>query len=303
MYKLATPQISRLFTRSNVRRCTSARRGDVKTYLCDRKIPCSTYQAHDNSNVKASGRSLWSSSQEADFDRIWCENWKNLTLERFIHSVTVVTINSHKTTIVCSKQGSRNTGEVFFRLIETCQSHRKPCRYLKKRDIQWKSQGIRAVKRGALLKKEEESWPKPWFQANEAEAEQATGTDPEQLLNRRLNSSYFQIRIFNVYCMGFETKQKGPLKADEIHQAEQILFRFVQNESFPNVSKLITSNKEISNAPKRVLEHRIMESVSRIKSRCVKSRHRNANPIHPPMAELPRERFHEHVVLFMHFGV
>ena len=46
--------------------------------------------------------------------------------------------------------------------------------------------------------------------------------------------------------MRFKTKQKGPLRADEIHQAEQILFRFVQNESFPNVSKSITISKEIS---------------------------------------------------------
>ena len=43
-----------------------------------------------------------------------------------------------------------------------------------------------------------------------------------------------------------KTKQKGTLKADEIHQAEQILFRFVQNESFPNVSKSIANSKEIS---------------------------------------------------------
>ena len=45
--------------------------------------------------------------------------------------------------------------------------------------------------------------------------------------------------------MRFKTKQKGPLKAGEIHQAEQILFRFVQNESFPNVSKSIANSKEI----------------------------------------------------------
>ena len=46
--------------------------------------------------------------------------------------------------------------------------------------------------------------------------------------------------------MMFKTKQKGTLKAGEIHQAEQILFRFVQNESLPNVSKSIANSKEIS---------------------------------------------------------
>ena len=46
--------------------------------------------------------------------------------------------------------------------------------------------------------------------------------------------------------MRFKTKQKGFLKTDEIHQAEQIMFRFVQTESFTNVSKLIATSKEIS---------------------------------------------------------
>ena len=46
--------------------------------------------------------------------------------------------------------------------------------------------------------------------------------------------------------MRLKTKQSGTLKADEIHQAEQILFGFVQIESFPNVSKSIANGKEIS---------------------------------------------------------
>ena len=37
-----------------------------------------------------------------------------------------------------------------------------------------------------------------------------------------------------------------PLKSDEIHQAEKILFLFVQNEGLPIVSKSITNSKEIS---------------------------------------------------------
>ena len=39
----------------------------------------------------------------------------------------------------------------------------------------------------------------------------------------------------------------------------------------------------------------LKNALRKIKSRCVKCRHRNANPIQPPMADLPRERFHEHV--------
>ena len=41
-------------------------------------------------------------------------------------------------------------------------------------------------------------------------------------------------------------KQKGLLKAEEIHLGEQIVFQFVQNESFLNVSKSIADSKEIS---------------------------------------------------------
>ena len=44
-------------------------------------------------------------------------------------------------------------------------------------------------------------------------------------------------------------------------------------------------------------------ALRKIKSRCIKCRHRNANPIHPPMADLPRERLDEHVLPFTHTRV
>ena len=170
--------------------------------------------------------------------------------------------------------------------------------------------------------------------------------------------------------MRFKTKQRGTLKADEIHQAEQILFRFVQNESFPSVSKSIANSNEISktlniaklspiieedgtirvkgrlkhsnldyNAKHPILltaKHPVVQllfekahrdnlhegteyvrnmlqqeywiiglgnALTKIKSRCIKCRHRNANPIHPPMADLSRERLDEHVFPFTHTGV
>ena len=74
----------------------------------------------------------------------------------------------------------------------------------------------------------------------------ATETKLDQIFDWRRYSSFNRIRNFIAYCMRFKTNQKGPLKADEIHQAEQILFQFVQNESFPNVSKSIANSKEIS---------------------------------------------------------
>ena len=89
-------------------------------------------------------------------------------------------------------------------------------------------------------------------QENEVEAEQAISivakeTQVKQTFDWNRYSSFNEIRNFIAYCMKFKTKEKGPLKAEEIHQAEQILFRFVQTESFPNVSKSITNSKEISN--------------------------------------------------------
>ena len=84
----------------------------------------------------------------------------------------------------------------------------------------------------AWLQADEEKWPKPWCKENELEPEQvtstvATETKLDQLFNWRRYSTFNWIRNFIAYCMRFKTKQKGTLKADEIHQAEQILFRFV----------------------------------------------------------------------------
>ena len=91
----------------------------------------------------------------------------------------------------------------------------------------------------------------PWCHVNELEPEQvtstlATETKLDQLFDWRRYGAFNRNRNFNAYCMRFKTKQRGTLKADETHQAEQIMFRFVQNESFPNVSKSIANSKEIS---------------------------------------------------------
>ena len=47
----------------------------------------------------------------------------------------------------------------------------------------------------------------------------------------------------------------------------------------------------------------LTNALRKIKSRCINCRHRNANPIHPPMADLPRERLDEHVFPFAHTEV
>ena len=193
----------------------------------------------------------------------------------------------------------------------------------------------------------------------------ATETKLEQLFNWRRYSRFNRNGNFIAHCMGFKTKQRGTLKAEEIHQAEQIMFRFVQNESFPNVSKSIANGKEISetinnsklspfvkedgkfrvkgrlkhskrdyNAKHPILltaKHPVVQlllekanrgnlhegkeyvtnmlqqnnwvfglrkSSRKIKSRCIKCKHRKANLIHPPMADLTREQIDEHVFPF-----
>ena len=77
----------------------------------------------------------------------------------------------------------------------------------------------------AWLQTDDENWPKPWCQVNELEPEQvtstvATETKLEQLFDWRRYSTFNRIRNFIAYCMRFKSKQKGTLKADEIHQAE-----------------------------------------------------------------------------------
>ena len=101
------------------------------------------------------------------------------------------------------------------------------------------------------LPRSEDNWPKPWCQENELEPEQVTSTVAteiklDQLFDWRRYSTFNQIRNCIAYCMRFKTKQNGSLKTHEKHQAEQIRLRFVQNESFPNISKSRANSKEIS---------------------------------------------------------
>ena len=124
-------------------------------------------------------------------------------------------------------------------------------------DIRTRGMSIESLKESewlngaAGLQADEENWPKPWCQVTELEPEQVTSTVAtenklDQLFDWKRYSTFNRIRNFMAYCMRFKTKQNGTLKTDEIRQAERILFRFVQNKSFPNVSKCIANRKEIS---------------------------------------------------------
>ena len=66
MYKFETTHFHQQVRRSNVYCCISARKTNVETHLCNRKISCGTRQTYDNSEVRTPSRSLWSSAQKAD---------------------------------------------------------------------------------------------------------------------------------------------------------------------------------------------------------------------------------------------
>ena len=108
----------------NVHRGISARRRNVETHLCDRKMLCSAYQTHDNSEVRTSSRIKRSSYQKACIAKSWCINWKSLSLQ--------------ETASVCCQQSCRNNGKLFHGSMETCERHQKPSRCRHKRGVHWK---------------------------------------------------------------------------------------------------------------------------------------------------------------------
>ena len=159
--------------------------------------------------------------------------------------------SAQETTSVRCEQSSGNTGKLIDGSMETRQNIENPA------EIGTRGMSIEGLKesvwlnRPALLQRSEDNWLKSWCQVKEVEAEQVTSvvlteTKLNQLFDLRRYSSFNRIRNVIAYCRRFKTKQKGTIKAGKIHQAEQILFRFVQNESFPIVSKSIVNSKEIS---------------------------------------------------------
>ena len=97
-------------------------------------------------------------------------------------------------------------------------------RYWHKRDVHWRPKESGWLNRPAWLHSDEEKCSKPLRHVNEAEVEQITSTvapetELDQIFDWRRYSRFNQIRNFIAYCMRLKRNQKGPLKADEIHQA------------------------------------------------------------------------------------
>ena len=69
MHKPQTSHLYRCNRGSDMHRGISARYSNVETHLCDREMPCGTYQTYDDTEVRTPSRSLRSSSQKADSKR------------------------------------------------------------------------------------------------------------------------------------------------------------------------------------------------------------------------------------------
>ena len=132
--------------RNNVHRGISARQRNVETHLCGWKMLCSTYQTLDDSEIRTSSRILRCSYQNADNAKTWWKNWQNQSMDRFVYSLTLITVSSQETVSVCCQQGCRNTGKLTQGSMETCQRNRKPNRYWHKSDVYCRPQGIRMLK-------------------------------------------------------------------------------------------------------------------------------------------------------------
>ena len=122
LYKIETAHLHGCIRGSDVHPSISERRSKDKTYLHDMKMHCSTYQTQDNTEVKASSRSLGNLTLETDIE-IKCKKGQNLSLDRFLYGVTVVTVSSQETTTVFCLQGSRITGKFFHGSMEICQRY------------------------------------------------------------------------------------------------------------------------------------------------------------------------------------
>ena len=100
MFKLKTTDIRRHARRSNVHCGICARRGNVKTHLSDRKIPCSTSQTHDDCEVRTSSRSIL----RQVCPKRWVLRENDVRIDKIYHwtdSSTVVTVSSQEAASVC----------------------------------------------------------------------------------------------------------------------------------------------------------------------------------------------------------
>ena len=190
-----------------------------------------THQTYDNTEVGTPDRSLRSSSQKADTQRTRYQNRQNLSLDRFINGTVLQWLQlAHKKRQVFV--ANRAVG-----ILENSSMDQWRRGKGDENPANSATRGIHiegfnesmCLNGRAWPKQSEDKWPKPWCQEKYFEPERVTstltsGTKLDQLFDWRRYSTFKQIRNFIAFCMRFKTKQKGPLKADTINQAEQKLF-------------------------------------------------------------------------------
>ena len=219
-----------------------------------------------------------------------------------------------QSTSVFCQQVSRNTGKLFHGATEGVENPAD----IATRGIS--TEGFRKsgwLNGPACLQTDEEKWPKPWYKVNEDEAEQVTSTVAtetvlDRLIEWRRYNSFNQIGNFIACCMRLKTKQaEGKLK--HLNLDYNAKHPFLLTAKLPAVQLLSEkAHRDIliegTEYVRKMLQQEywiigFRNSLRIIKSSCNKCRHRNANPIHPPMADLTRERLDEHVFPFTHTGV
>ena len=91
---------------------------------------------------------------------------------------------------------------------------------------------------------------------------------------------------------------KHPILLTAKHPVVQFLLERVHRDNLHKGTKYV---RNLLQQEYWIIELR--KALKKINSRCIKCRHRNAKSIHPPMADLARERLDEHVFPFTHTGI
>ena len=170
MYKHETPLFHRRSKRSNVHRDISAKRNQVKTHLCDSKMPRITYQTHTTILKMELQAAVYGVCLRKEILRkINVKTDKKIiSLVRFSYGIREATMRAQETANVGCHQRTRTSGELFYGSMETCQRHWKPCRFWHKKKFHLMSQKSRLVK-WAWLQPDEDRLPKRWCQVIEVE--------------------------------------------------------------------------------------------------------------------------------------
>ena len=169
MYKFETSHFHRCMRTTDMYSSSIfARPSVVKSDLRDREMPCSSYPAHDSSQVRALGRSIRILPQEVDIEHVEIDK-----LYRWTESSTVLHWLKQETTSICCQQNSRISGKLFNGSMETIKVFENPADICTRGMSFDGFEEFELLNGTAWLQKVEKKGPKPRCQENEFEPEQA----------------------------------------------------------------------------------------------------------------------------------